>query len=260
MLMVSAVMALLATTMAALATTVQLANEQQMGRGQALQHGQVAIERIERALQGATANENFPGFIVIAETINGATFPDTLVVWNPKSSPVDPSGLPRVNELVVFTPASGDPTRLLEIRGSYDTSQVPPLASTDDWNDLISMLKSFAYYDYDYGYGATAAVLSDLVRTVDVTNSSGQSLGRRACIRFEQTLRPSATEWQAYKAGSVSWSSLPWVQGVYGATTGQRQSLCRVELQLRPGDVDLHDKQIAIPFFGSAAIYYQLER
>lgn len=258
--MVSAVMALLATTMAALATTVQVANEQQVGRGEALQHGQVAIERIERALQGATANEQFPGFIVVTKTINGATFPDTLVVWNPKGNPVDPTGLPRVNELVVFSPDDSDPKRLLEMRDTNDSSRVPPLASVDDWESLISMMKSMVYYDYDYGYGTSAAVLTDLMRTADVTNSSGRSLGKRGCIRFEQALRPSAAEWRSYKAGSTSWANLPWALGVYGATTGQRQSLCRIELQLRPADVDSNDKRIAIPFFGSSAIYYQLER
>ncbi|MCA9121088.1 MAG: hypothetical protein H6822_17650 [Planctomycetaceae bacterium] len=258
--MVSAVMALLATTMAALATTVQISNEQQIGRGEALQHGQVAIERIERALLGATANEQFPGFIVMSQTINGATFPDTLVVWNPKGEPIDPSGLPRVNELVVFSPADGDASRLLEMRDSTDPSQVPPIANVDEWADLISMMKSMAYYDYDYGYGTSTAVLTDLMRTAEVTTSSGQSLGKRACIRFEQVLRPSASEWQSYKSGSTAWANLPWVLGVYGATTGQRQALCRIELQLRPGDIDSNDKQAAIPFFGSTAIYYQLER
>jgi prepilin-type N-terminal cleavage/methylation domain-containing protein len=256
LLMVSAVMALLATTLAALANTVQVANEQQMGRGLSLQHAQVTIERIERTLQGATANEQFPGFIVISETLGGSTFPDTLVVWKPKGSPANPTGLPRVNELVVFAPADGDPTRLLELRASSDNSQVPPVANTNDWKFLLSMLKTAAYSSTS----SDAAVLTDLIRTAEVTNASGQSAGRRSCVRFEQVLRPSAAEWQAYKAGSVSWASLPWAQGVYGTKSGQRQALCRIELQLRPGDIELHDKQLAIPFFGSSAIYYQLKR
>lgn len=256
LLMVSAVMALLATTLAALASTVQVANEQQVGRGLSLQHGQVAIERIERTLQGATANEQFPGFIVISEMLGGMTFPNTLVVWKPIGSPVDPTGLPRVNELLVFTSTDGDPTRLLELRYTSDNSQVPPLANTVDWQVLISMLKTAAYSSSS----SSAAALTDLIRVAEVTNSSGQSVGRRGCVRFEQVLRPSAAEWQAYKAGSVSWASLPWAQGVYGTQSGQRQALCRIELQLRPGDIELHDKQLAIPFLGSSAIYYQLKR
>ncbi|MDA1054780.1 MAG: prepilin-type N-terminal cleavage/methylation domain-containing protein [Planctomycetota bacterium] len=256
LLMVSAVMAILATTLAALATTVQVANQQQLGHGLALQHGQVAIGRIERAIQGATVNQQFPGFIVMSETVNGSTFPDTLVVWKPKGQPAAPDGLPRVNELVVFTPASDDSARFVELRRSSDTSEVPPLANDDDWRYLMSKLKSSAYADY----GSRAAVLTDLMRVGVVTNSSGQPVGKRGCIRFEQVLRPSAAEWKSYQTGSVSWKSLPWVQGIYGANFGQRQALCRIELQLRPGDVVSHDKQLAIPFFGSAAIYYSLER
>lgn len=254
--MVSAVMAIIATTLAALATTVQMANQQQTGRGLALQHGQVAIQRIERAIQSATTSEQFPGFIVVSETVGGWTFPDTLVVWKPKGQPIAPDGLPRVNELVVFTPMYIDPTRLVELREPNNTSEVPAVADRFAWQYLIGMMKMGAMSGFD----STVPVLTDLMRRAEVATASGSSVGQRGCIRFEQTLRPSAAEWQAYKAGSVTWESLPWVQGIYGPRFGQRQSLCRIELQLRPADLDLHDKQVAIPFFGSAALYYQLER
>ena len=48
LMMVSAVMAILASALAALATTVQVASQQQMGAGLAMQHGQVALQRMER--------------------------------------------------------------------------------------------------------------------------------------------------------------------------------------------------------------------
>jgi len=256
LMMVSAVMAILASTLAALATTVQIANQQQMGRGLATQHGQVAIQRIEHALQGATTSEQFPGFIVVSETVSGSTFPDTLVVWKPSGQPISPDGLPRVNELVVFTPMDEDPTRLIELRNPNDTSEVPVVANISGWQNLISIMKTSAVASSD----SRAVVLTDLMRMADVTDPSGKSFGQRGCVRFEQMLRPSAAEWQAYKAGSASWQSLPWVQGIYGASFGQRQALCRIELQLRPGDINSHDKLVAVPFFGSAAIYYQLER
>lgn len=252
LLMVTAVMGILASTMAALATTVQMANEQQLGRGLAIQHGQVAIERIERTLLGAFANENFPGFIVRSETVSGSTFPDTLVVWSPKGEPVDPDGLPRVNELVVFTSALGDPSKLVEIQSDSDTSPVPALDNDYEWQYLIETLKS-SYFEY---YDSGGAVLTDLIRKARVA----KGFPARACIRFEQQLRPSASEWQAYKDGLTAWSDLPWALGVHGAATGQRQALCHIELQLRPGDIESHDKGLAIPFFGSGAIYYQLER
>jgi type II secretory pathway pseudopilin PulG len=255
-MMVSAVMAIVATSLAALATTVQVSNQQQTGQGLALQHGQVAIQRIERALQSATTSEQFPGFIVVRETVSGSTFPDTLAVWKPNGVPVAADGLPRVNELVVFTPAYNDPTRLIELRDANNSSEVPAVADAAAWQYLISMMKMSAMSGMD----SRATVLTDLMRQAAVTDSSGISRGQRGCIRFEQTLRPSAAEWQAYKAGSATWQSLPWAQGIYGTSVGQRQALCRIELQLRPGDTDSHDKQVAIPFFGSAALYYQLER
>ncbi len=254
--MVSAVMAIIATALAALSTTVQISNQQQTGRGLALQHGQVAIQRIQRAVLGASTSEQFPGFIVVSETVGGSTFPDTLVVWKPSGQPVSPTGLPRVKELVVFTPMYIDPTRLIELRQPNDNSEVPAVTNVSAWQNLISMMKMGAVSGSD----STAPVLTDLMRRAEVTNPSGSSFGQRGCVRFEQTLRPSAAEWQAYKAGSATWQSLPWVQGLYGVKFGQRQALCRIELQLRPADLDTHDRRVAIPFFGSAALYYQLER
>ncbi len=56
LMMVSVVMAIIATTLAALATTVQVSNQQQMGSGLAMQHGQVTIQRIERVIQDATSS------------------------------------------------------------------------------------------------------------------------------------------------------------------------------------------------------------
>jgi len=220
LMMVSAVMAILATSLAALATTVQVSNEQQTGRGLALQHGQVVMQRIERALQSATTSEQFPGFIVVRETVSGSTFPDTLAVWKPSGQPVAPGGLPRVNELVVFTPAYNDPTRLIELSDSNNSSEVPAVADAVAWQYLISMMKMSAMSGMD----PRATVLTDLLRQAAVTDSSGNSFGQRGCIRFEQSLRPSEAEWNAYKAGLATWQSLPWVQGIYGTSFGQRQA------------------------------------
>ncbi|MEO8494781.1 MAG: hypothetical protein ABI614_06905 [Planctomycetota bacterium] len=192
----------------------------------------------------------------MSETVGGATFPDTLAVWKPIGQPVAPAGIPQVRELVVFTTMYDDPTRLIELRNLNNSSDVPALADDSGWRNLVAMMKLSAMS----GSNSTDPVLTDLLRKADVTDASGRSYGQRGCVRFEQTLRPSASEWQAYRAGSTSWQSLPWVQGIYGSKFGQRQALCRIELQLRPGDVTSNDKQSAIPFFGSAALYYQLKR
>ena len=58
---------------------------------------------------------------------------------------------------------------------------------------------------------------------------------------------------------SVTWMNLPWVQGIYGSQSGLRQVWVRMELQLAPG-VDWSESNSAaawgVPFFGSAALYY----
>ena len=83
----------------------------------------------------------------------------------------------------------------------------------------------------------------------------------RGAARFETRLRPSDTDWANYKAGSVTWMNLPWVQGIYGSQAGLRQVWVRMELQFVPG-VDWIESNSAavqaIPFFGSAALYYNL--
>ena len=57
----------------------------------------------------------------------------------------------------------------------------------------------------------------------------------RGAARFETRLRPSDTDWANYKAGSVTWMNLPWVQGIYGSQAGLRQVWVRMELQFVPG-------------------------
>ena len=85
----------------------------------------------------------------------------------------------------------------------------------------------------------------------------------RGALRFESRLRPSAADWSDYQADNVAWDDLPWVQGICGSQTGLRQAWVRIEMQLVPGQASAtHDPSglRAIPFFGSAAVYYELER
>ena len=94
--------------------------------GTATQHARVAMERIAATVRGATTSDEFPGMIVITETVSGYQFPDLLVVWYPDGDPVDPDGLPQVNELRVYCPNSQSPNELLEITFPDDTRTVPP--------------------------------------------------------------------------------------------------------------------------------------
>lgn len=252
LLSVTVVMSLVAATMAALSSAVQISADHQYGQGLAMQHGRVAIERIERTVRGATANEQFPGFLVVSYSLGGYAYPDSLVVWSPEGDPADADGMPRMEELVVFRPDSSDPTKLMELRSVGDTRSAPVPSAISAWQSELEAIQ--------YNTQATRAVLTDLMRVATATNSSGSLLGKRGCVRFEVRLGPSDAEWAEYKAGTRAWENLSWAQDLYGSTNGTRQAWCRVELQLRPGDVDSNEVEVAIPFFGSGALYYQLEK
>ncbi len=102
-------------------------------------------------------------------------------------------------------------------------------------------------------------LLSELLRTCSTSATGGGSL--RGAVRFETRLRPSADDWTSYKAGGTAWMNLPWVQGTYGAQAGLRQVWVRTELQLLPGVAWTESNPAAadaVPYLGSAALYYQL--
>jgi len=97
-----------------LARTAQQSFEYAEGYGTATQHARVALDRIARNVAEATANERFPGCLVVSETVGTYEYPDTLVVWHPSAAPVDPTGLPRYKELIVYCPDPNTPGRLVE--------------------------------------------------------------------------------------------------------------------------------------------------
>ena len=149
-------------------------------------------------------------------------------------------------------PDGAEPGRLLELRASGDTRAAPAVGDRAAWLSELNSIQSEQRY--------VQAVLTDLVRTADASSSGGASYGKRGCVRFQTTVRPSDAEWTEYKAGSRVWEDLSWPQDLYGSTSGSRQSWCRIELQLHPVDIDDHSVGSAIPFFGSAAILYPLEK
>ena len=252
LLITSTVMALIAGGLAALASTVQISNSHHYGRSLTLQHGRVALQRIQSALNQATANSQFPGFVGFAEIVGGNSFPDTLVVWSPPSGAADSEGLPLFSELVTFCPDPAKPGTLLEIRVPSDNRTVPPLSDTASWASELTAIKANA--------GATRVALTDLLRLAVPTDISGGKYPARAALRFEVLARPSDLEWSEYEADGRNWEDISWVQDIYGSQTGLRQSWCRIELQLRPGDIDDHSLDAAFPLFGSAAVYYELRK
>jgi hypothetical protein len=249
LLIASAVMAMTMAALAALGKAVQVNAAYGDGHGQAVQHARVAIERITRMAREATASPSFPGFLVLTEAEAGWRFPDTVVIWHPSGSPVDPNGLPRFNELIIYCPDPEDPHQLVEITAPSDTRTVPALSDLTTWASRIDGIKN--------------ASSSQMVMLTDLMRSCPVGTGFRGAVRFESRLRPSAEEWTSYQAGDLDWDDLPWVQGLYGSKTGLRQAWLRIELQLMPGATVIGDDpggQQAMAFLGSAALYFQMRK
>lgn len=244
-------MALMAGALAVVARAVQMTSSYTDGYSTATQHARVSVERISRMVSEATGSESFPGVVAFATTVGGHSYPDTVVIWHPTGTAADPTGLPRFSELVVYAPNPTTPSELLEITNPSDTRQVPALSATSTWDTELANLKSSTT--------ATRTILTDLMRTA---SASSGTTGLRAALRFEVDMRPTATEWANYKASTATWQSLSWPQGLYGSTTGVRQVSLRTELQLMPstGVRSSTTAQQAAPFYGSGALYFQLNK
>lgn len=247
LMLASLVMALFAAAISALAMAVQQNSRHNDGVGSVTQHARVAIQRIERAVSGATANEHFPGCVAFGDSIQGWDYPDTLVVWRGDISVADPNGTPLFRELVMYCPDPSQPNRLLEITAPTRAGPTPPLSDTSAWRTLLRAFKVSEW--------ANKTELADRLRTVTV----GDGGERRGAVRFEVTLRPSEKEWEDYKGGSLAWEDINWVQGMHGGQTGLRQAWCRCELQLTIDNDDSTD-QVEVPFLGSASKYFVLGR
>ncbi len=249
LLLAMSILVMLAGSLGALAQAVQSGAEFGEGHGGATQHARVALERITRTVSRATASNRFPGILVASTTVGTWRFPDTLVVWHPTASARNPKGLPCFDELVIYCPHPDHANQLVEIvvpEGS-DARTVPEVSDTATWLTELESLKRANL--------SNAVVLTDLLRTGVVSGSATV----RGAVRFVERLRPSNTEWEAYQAGSQSWKTLSWVQGIYGPRAGLRQAWVRIELQLVPATVSGgRREQEAIPFFGSATLYYDL--
>jgi len=264
---------------------VQLSFEYNQGHGDATQHARVVLERICRTAREATANEKFPGFIVLAEEVGSWRFPDTLVVWHPERTgenlqglPLDdegfphrvgPDDLPRYDELLIYCPGPADATDaadwtaakdLLRIQLKNDKRRLPPLGDEEDvsdWRADIEKIKRSASSEEQ-----EIVILTSLLRTGAVDDGGDAEL--RGAVRFETLLRPSDEDLEAEAEDpedSFEWQDLPWVQGIYGSRTGLRQAWVRIEIQLMAGDppaAGAVDRRQAIPFFGSAALYYTM--
>ncbi len=260
LLFAMAIMAMVVGALAGLSHTAELGFEYSEGYGVATQHAQVAMDRISRTIYGATANEQFPGCIVVAETVNSWRYSDTLVVWNPakasgnaSATAANPSGLPLYGELVIYCPHPTNPNQLVEITAPGDARTVPAITDTSTWLSQIAAIKTNAQ--------SKIVTLTSLLRSCPIASATGSAL--RGAVRFETRLWPSQDDWNNFKNNAVNWKDLPWVQGFYGWQTGQRQVWVRMELQLipqAPNGSAYPANLVPVPYYGSASLYYQMHR
>ena len=254
LMIASSILALMLAALGSLASAVDSGHEYCHGRSVATQHARVAMQRITRNLNGAHASREFPGFISFQETIGLYSFPETLVIWQPIGNPANTGGLPLIGELVVYCPNPANPAELWEITARDDTRSAPALSDTAGWATLLTHFKT--------GSGPQRVELTNLLRTANV-GSGSDTPQLRAAVRFEVTLRPTDAELASFANGDKSWDDIAWVQGIYGNTTGLRQSWCSVELQLLPSNWQATQDPSgisSIPFFGSGAVYYQVSQ
>lgn len=252
MLLAISILGITAGTLTALALAVQQGTTYSQDYSTSTQHGRVALERITRAVSGATATDAYPGAVVVYDLLGTWRFPDTLVVWRPNGAPANPSGPPLASELVMFCPDPVNPNQLLEVTMPGDGTPVPlndASLNTPIWRTQIKTWASAA--------SSNKVLLTDLVRAAQYDSNTN-----RAAIRFETDMHPTSSEWSACQAQPTLWSSLNWPQGLGGAQAGLRQVSVRVELQLLPnsfkGQLDPQAQQ-TVPFLASAAFSYALQ-
>jgi prepilin-type N-terminal cleavage/methylation domain-containing protein len=254
LLVATTIMLMIATAVATLAATVQSTNSFCQGYTVSAQHARVALSRIERTVQAATANEQFPGLIVVTEQAGSQELPSTLVVWRPAGPPANPTGLPLISELVIYSPDPAHPNDLLEIRSPTDNTPVPAATNMGNWRTLIDQLKTS---------GSTVkVVLTSRLRTAPLAGNYSDSLtpaDLRGTVRFRRLMAPSDQEWNQYRASTKSWQDLSWPLDSYRSTSGTRAVVCQTELQIAPGSMATA-AFTAIPFYGSASITYELPR
>lgn len=255
LLVAATIMLMIAAAVGTLAATVKSTNDYCQGYTVSAQHARVALSRIERAVTGAFANEQFPGCLIVAEQAGSQSLPHTLAVWSPSSGVVaNPTGLPLISEIVVYGFDPAHPNNLIEVRSPAENTTVPATSDLSGWISLTDRLKSSTTL--------TKTLLTDRLRTAPLTGNYSDTLSPsdlRGCVRFRRLMEPDDSEWSQYRAGTKTWQSLAWPLDSYRTTSGTRVVACQTELQIAPGTMSAA-ASTAIPFYGSALIQYELAR
>ena len=250
LLLAVTILSLIAGALGVLARTVSVSSQYCDSVSTSIQHGRVALDRISRTIESAHANENFPGAIVVSETIAGVRHPNALIAWRPQNAAVDGTGLPRFNELVVYALNPAAPNELFEFTAPTDTRTVPAVSNTATWQSEIAAFKTNST--------TKKTLLTDRLR---VSSTAGEP-EKRGAVRFEVERRPSPTEWADYRASTLAWDAVSWPQGIYGSQAGLSQTWVRTELQMVPfaSSRIVTSSESILPLLGSGAIYFELHQ
>jgi hypothetical protein len=242
----SGITTMIAGAMAVMATGVEESARYTFALETAHQHARVALERVQNSVNSSVASQTNPPVAVLADVSGVYSFPETLVVW--KSDGGDK--IPQANELVVFCANPSNPRELWEMTNPTDLQTVS-MTNTAALAALVTGMKSNA--------AVKKTVLTKFMRACTSHDLGAPKPG----VRFVSTMRPSETEWSQYQAATLAWNDLSWAQGIYGTQRGLRQVHVAVELQIIPEDEDdafASPDSSAVPFLGSAAKYYELQK
>ncbi len=242
------IMSLIAVAIGSVTLAVRQLSSHAGGVSETLQHARVVQEYFRRTVSAAHASRDFPGVLVWTESDGTATFPDTLVVWSPVSTPAAPEGLPLFSELVVFCSHPIRPNELVMMTDRADRRSVPPLSDLSAWQ---SELDAFKQNNAD-----TAIVLTSLLRVADVNPGGVGTRRLRPALRFFAEQRPDNNQFAHFEAGQIEWNQLDWPLGLYNSQTGVVRTRCNLEFQLTVPDSEPEETLV---FFDAAAVSFIVE-
>ena len=270
LLMAIAVTGLVAVMAAVLTSAVSTGGQYVQASQQASQQAVAVLDAIRRKVAAVHATADQPGVVVVQTSNTGWQFPDTLVLWLPAGGqPVNPHGLPLVEELLLICPDPQSPDQLIQVRALGDTRPVSLWdLNTPQWQAELERIKTDP--------NSQRSLLCQGLRVVALvpgeetpmpmdplqysSSSSSGSTGQQAAgVLFSVRYAPSQQELEEVAEGTRSWDQVAWPQGVYSTSTGLRQVWVSVELQLSTRAAE-GGAEVVLPFFGSATRYYQVHK
>lgn len=249
-LMVAAtVMSLVAVVMGGLVTAVDTARRHVDGLQTATSQGRLAIDRIRDAVGRAGVyrigtGATIPGVAVVQEGDQSAI----LVVWTGgRESNFAEQGLftrrPKASELVIYMPDTNAPEQLVEIVVNGNESEVDFGAAAAQFAMRIG--------------GLINSVSAEKITLCDRLREVSDGAEPVAAIRFAVEATPSTGEINTAVTDSSDWRALPWVSGASTRTSGLRQLLVRIEIQIATLRDAGETSSASLPLFGAAELRYQ---